>query len=62
MDYKATSETEGNTMCQEYGGCGEANSGRPRKTWNEVIHKDLRDNDLNRETTRDQAAWRAAIR
>lgn len=35
--------------------------GRPKKTWDEVVRKDLRDMGLNRETAKDRAAWRAAI-
>ena len=36
--------------------------GRPKKTWDEVIQNDLRVMGLNRETARDRAGWRAAIR
>ena len=36
--------------------------GRPKKTWDEVIQRDLRDLGLNRETARDRAVWRATIR
>ena len=37
-------------------------AGRPKMTWDRVIQNDLRDKGLNRETARDRAAWRAAIR
>ncbi len=35
---------------------------RLKKTWNEVIQKDLRDVGLNGEATRNRAAWKVAIR
>ena len=41
---------------------GAVTRGRPKKTWDEVIQRDLRYMNLNRETARDRAVWRAAIR
>ena len=41
---------------------GRAAVGGPKMTWDRVIQNDLRAKRLNRETARDRAAWRAAIR
>jgi len=41
---------------------GASGRGRPRKTWYEVIRKDLKFVNLNEEDTGDRAKWRNAVR
>jgi hypothetical protein len=41
---------------------GTRRPGRPRKTWEEVVRRDMRDLNLNREMALDRAEWRRVVR
>lgn len=36
--------------------------GRPKLRWTDMIHKDLKDTDIQKELAEDKVAWRAAIK
>jgi len=40
---------------------GRVPRGKPKKTWGEVLHNDLRFKGLNRKSAINRAAWRTAI-
>jgi hypothetical protein len=42
----------------EFGSGGVRQLGRPRKTWEEVVRRDMRDLNLSREMALDRAEWR----
>ena len=41
---------------------GKRQTGRPRKSWEEVIRKDLKDWGLRMEMARDRTEWRRRLR
>ena len=53
---------EGVKRAMEYKLEGKGVSGRPKRTWHEVIRKDMRDLGLREEDTLDREKWRRAIR
>ena len=41
---------------------GNASRGRPRKTWQEVVNRDIRDLGVNKDLAQDCIAWKSAIK
>ena len=40
---------------------GNAGRGRPRKTWQEVVNRDIKDLGVNKDLAQDRSAWKSAI-
>jgi len=45
--------------CVEYGAQGSRPTGRPKRTWREVVQKDCQASNLNREDAMDRAEGRS---
>src|SRR5580693_2274187 len=48
--------------CTELKITGQAGSGRPKKTWKEVVEKDMTEISLRRQDAMDRVKWRSGLR